>query len=127
MRKLILTLLLLFTLTTVSAQSEFRRNYTKILVTTNNKKGDWEFASNNFVFNYKGEPTFKMIMNDGSIRFFDQVTDLENVQTEGGLKYESAAFKEQGKPLIIYLQLFDDAEWGIRVIFENGDMIQFAN
>ena len=127
MRKLLFTLLLLLTVSITFAQSEFRRNYTKILVIKDNKKGDWEFGSNNFVFNYKGEPTFKMIMNDGSIRFFDQMSGPQTGQTESGLKYQSAVFKEQGKQLIIYLQIFDNTEWGIRVIFENGDMIQFAN
>ena len=69
----------------------------------------------------------KMLMADGTIKFFDQVSDLEKNRTEGGSVYQLAMFKEQGTEFIFYLQIFDDTEYGTRIIFDDGTMIQFTN
>jgi len=127
MKKLLLTMLLLFTVTLTFAQSQFTRNYTKICVIRKDKEPKWEAAENKIIFNYQNSTTFKIIMNDGSVRFFDQETDLLEGETKGGIKYQSATFREQGSSLTIYLQIFDDNSYGTRIIFDNGDMIQFTN
>lgn len=127
MKKLLLTMLLLFTVTLTFAQSQFTRNYTKICVIRKDKEPKWEYAENKIIFNYQNSTTFKIIMNDGSVRFFDQETDLLEGETKGGIKFQSATFTEQGSTLTIYLQIFDDNSYGTRIIFDNGDMIQFTN
>ena len=66
-------------------------------------------------------------MNDGTIKFFNQETDLENNKTTSGMIFQGAQFREQGTNLTVFLQIFDDAEYGTRMIFENGTMIQFTN
>lgn len=76
MKKLLLTMLLLFTVTLVSAQSQFTRIYSKICVIRKDKEPKWDSTENKIIFNYQNSATFKIIMNDGSIRFFDQKTDL---------------------------------------------------
>jgi hypothetical protein len=127
MKKLLLTMLLLFTVTLTSAQSQFTRNYSKICVIRKDKAPQWESAENKIIFNYQNSSTFKIVMNDGTIRFFDQQTDLVEGETQGGMKYQSATFREQGSSLTVYLQIFYDNSYGTRIIFENGDMIQFTN
>lgn len=127
MKKLLLTILLLFTVTLTFAQTQFSRNYTKICVIKKYKTPQWNDAENKIIFNYQNSTTFKIIMNDGTIRFFDQQTDLSEGETQGGFKYQSAIFREQGSALTVYLQIFDDNTYGTRIIFENGDMIQFTN
>jgi hypothetical protein len=127
MKKLLLTMLLLFTVTLASSQSQFTRNYTKICVIRKDKEPKWESVENKIIFNYQDSATFKIIMNDGSVRFFDQETDLLEGETKGGIKFQSATFREQGSSLTIYLQIFDDNSYGTRIIFDNGDMIQFTN
>jgi hypothetical protein len=127
MKKLLLTMLLLFTVTLASAQSQFTRNYTKICVIRKDKTPQWDYAENKIIFNYQNSTTFKIVMNDGSVRFFDQQTDLSEGETQGGIKYQSATFREQGATLTVYLQIFDDNSYGTRIIFDNGDMIQFTN
>jgi hypothetical protein len=127
MKKLLLTMLLLFTVTLTFAQSQFTRNYTKICVIKKDKTPQWNYAENKIIFNYQNSTTFKIIMNDGSVRFFDQETDLLEGETKGGIKFQSATFREQGSSLTIYLQIFDDNSYGTRIIFDNGDMIQFTN
>jgi hypothetical protein len=127
MKNLLLTMLLLFTVTISSAQSQFTRIYSKICVIKKDKEPQWNSAENKIIFNYQDSATFKIIMNDGSIRFFDQKTDLLEGETTGGMKYQSATFTEQGSTLTVYLQIFDDNSYGTRIIFNNGDMIQFTN
>ena len=127
MKKLLLTMLLLFTVTLVSAQSQFTRIYSKICVIRKDKEPKWDSAENKIIFNYQNSATFKIIMNDGSTRFFDQQTDLLEGKTQGGMKFQSATFKEQGSTFTVYLQIFEDNSYGTRIIFENGDMIQFTN
>jgi len=127
MKKFLLTLLLVFSFTLVSAQTEFTRIYTKICTIEKGKTPDWRYAENKFIFNYQNDATIKMILNDGTIKFFDQVTDLETSKTEGGIEYQAAEFKEQGTSFRVYLQIFDDAKYGTRIVFSNGTMIQFTN
>ena len=127
MKKLLLTMLLLFTVTITSAQSQFTRIYSKICVIRKDNSPEWKSAENKLIFNYQNSTTFKIIMNDGSTRFFDQQTDLLEGKTIGDIKYQSATFKEQGSNFTVYLQIFYDNSYGTRIIFENGDMIQFTN
>lgn len=127
MKKFLLTLLLVLSFTLVSAQTEFTRTYTKTCTIEKDKAPLWRDATNKFIFNYDNQPSMKMLMADGTIKFFDQVSDLEKNRTEGGSVYQLAMFKEQGTEFIFYLQIFDDTEYGTRIIFDDGTMIQFTN
>lgn len=127
MKKLLLTLLLVFSFNLTSAQTEFTRIYTKICTIEKGKDPQWKYSENKFIFNYQNDAIIKMTMNDGSIKFFDQITDLVESKTESGIKFQAAEFKQQGTSLFIYLQIFDDVEYGTRIVFENGTMIQFTN
>ena len=127
MKKLLLTLVLLLSFTLASAQTEFTRIYTKICTIEKDKTPKWDNAENKFIFNYQNDAIIKMVLNDGSIKFFNQVTDLEKNRTEGGAVYQAAEFREQGTNFTIYLQIFDDVEYGTRIVFTNGTMVQFTN
>lgn len=127
MKKLLLTLLLVFSFTLASAQSEFTRIYTKMCTIEKDKTPEWKSAENKFIFNYKEDTILKIVLNDGTIKFFNQITDLEKNKTEGGSVYQAADFREQGTSFKVFLQIFDDAEYGIRIIFSNGTMVQFTN
>jgi hypothetical protein len=127
MKKLLLTLLLLLSFTLTSAQTEFTRIYTKICTIEKDKEPQWKSAENKFIFNYKEDTILKIVLNDGTIRFFNQVTDLEKNRTEGGVVYQAAEFREQGTNFTVYIQIFDDVEYGTRIVFTNGTMVQFTN
>jgi hypothetical protein len=127
MKKLLLTLLLLFSFTLASAQTEFTRIYTKICTVEKDKEPKWNNAENKFIFNYKEDAILKIVLNDGTIKFFNQITDLDKNKTEGGIVYQAAEFREQGTNFTVYLQIFDDAEYGTRIVFTNGTMVQFTN
>jgi hypothetical protein len=96
MKKLLLTLLFVLSFTLVSAQTEFVRIYTNICTIEKDKTPEWKSAENKFIFNYKEDTILKIVLNDGTIKFFNQVTNLEKNRTEGGAVYQAAEFREQG-------------------------------
>jgi hypothetical protein len=127
MKKLILFLLLILTINTTFAQEtpqQFRRVYSEIAII----KGDdvsRAKSENTILFNYGNEAVIKMYMADGSLRYFDQVAGRGEGNTEGGMGYNGAMFKDRHQGMTVYVQLFEDRQYGVRLIFKNGDMIQF--
>jgi hypothetical protein len=126
MKKVILFLLLAFSISTMSAQQpqQFRRVYSEIAVIKDNKVSRAE-AQNTILFNYNNEVVIKIYMADGSVRYFDQTTDREEGSTYGGMGYNGAMYKDRTYGMTVFVQLFEDRQYGLRLIFKNGDMIQF--
>lgn len=126
MRKIILILVLMFSINLVSAQEpqQFRRVYSEIALVKDNKVSRAD-AQNIIIFNYDNEGVIKIYMADGSIRHFDQVTGRDEGFTEGGMGYNGAMYKDRTHDMTVFVQLFEDRQYGVRLIFKNGDMIQF--
>lgn len=126
MKKIILFLLLYFSISTMSAQppQQFRRVYSEIAVIKDNKVSR-AIAENTIFFNYGNEAVIKIYMADGSVRYFDQTTDRDEGSTYGGMAFNSAMYKDRTHGLTVFVQLFEDRRYGVRFIFKNGDMIQF--
>ena len=127
MKKLILFLMLVLVINTTFAQEtpqQFRRVYSEIAII----KGDdvsRAKSENTILFNYGNEAVIKMYMADGSLRYFDQVAERGEGSTEGGMGYNGAMFKDRHQGMTVFVQLFEDRQYGVRLIFKNGDMIQF--
>jgi hypothetical protein len=126
MRKIILILVLLFSINLVSAQQpqQFRRIYSEIALIRDDKVSRAE-AQNTIFFNYGNEAVIKIYMADGSVRYFDQTTDRDEGSTYGGMAFGSAKYVDRTHGTIVFVQLFEDRKYGVRFIFNNGDMIQF--
>lgn len=126
MKKIILILVLIFSINLVSAQQpqQFRRVYLEIAVVKDNKVSRAE-AQNTIFFNYGNEAVIKIYMADGSVRYFDQVTERYEGSTFGGMAYNGAMYKDRTHGTTVFVQLFEDRKYGVRLIFKNGDMIQF--
>lgn len=126
MKKLILFLMLVLTINTMSAQQpqQFRRVYSEIAVVKDDKVSRAE-AQNTVFFNYGNEAVIKIYMADGSVRYFDQVSERDEGFTEGGMGYNGARYKDRTYGTTVFVQLFEDRKYGVRLIFKNGDMIQF--
>lgn len=127
MKKLILFLLLVLTINTTFAQEtpqQFRRVYSQIAVIKNNEVTRLE-AENVILFNYNNKAVIKMYTSDGSTRYFEQLTERSEGNTYGGMSYNGAVYKDINGGLTVFVQLFEDREYGVRFIFKNGDMIQF--
>ena len=127
MKKLILFLLLILTINTTFAQEipqQFRRVYSGIAVTEDDKVSRAD-AQNIIIFNYDNEGVIKIYMADGSVRYFDQISERVEGSTEGGMGYNGAMYKDRNRDMAVFVQLFEDRQYGVRLIFNNGDMIQF--
>jgi hypothetical protein len=126
MKKVILFLMLVLTINTMSAQQpqQFRRIYSELAIIKNDKVSRVE-AENIVFFNYGGESVIKIYMADGSVRYFDQIEERIQGATDGGMYYNGAMYKESNKKLTVFVQLFEDRQYGVRFIFKNGDIIQF--
>jgi hypothetical protein len=125
MRKLLFAALLLLCLSVSYGQeTQFRRIYTELAITQNGKTTHSQ-GENVIFFNYGGEAVIKIYLADGSVRTFDQTTDRDEGRTNGGMGYSGATYKERDKDLTIYVQLFKNQNYGFRILFSNGDMIQF--
>lgn len=126
MKKIILILVLMFSINLVSAQQpqQFRRVYSEIAVIKGNKVSRAE-AQNTIFFNYGNEAVIKIYMADGSVRYFDQVAERDEGSTFGGMAYNGAMYKDRTHGTTVFVQLFEDRQYGVRLIFKNGDMIQF--
>ena len=116
MKKIILILVLMFSINLVSAQQpqQFRRVYSEIAVIKGNK-----------VSRAEAQNTIKIYMADGSVRYFDQVAERDEGSTFGGMAYNGAMYKDRTHGTTVFVQLFEDRQYGVRLIFKNGDMIQF--
>lgn len=125
MRKLFFAVLLLLCLSVSYGQdTQFRRVYTELAITENGET--YRSQGNNVIFfNYGNEAVIKIYLADGSVRVFDQTTDRDEGQTSGGMQYSGATYQERGKTLTVYVQLFKNKNYGFRILFSNGDMIQF--
>jgi hypothetical protein len=126
MKKVILFLMLVLTINTISAQQpqQFRRVYSEIALIKDNEVSR-EVAQNTVFFNYNNEAIIKIYMADGTVRYFDQVTERSEGSTEGGMLFNSAIYEDRTYGFTVFIQLFEDRQYGFRLIFKNGDMIQF--
>ena len=118
--------MLVLTINTMSAQKpqQFRRIYSQIAVVENSVVSR-EDAQNTIFFNYGDEGVIKIYMADGSVRYFDQTTERDYGSTHGGMLFNGSDYKDRGSGLVVFVQLFEDRKYGVRFIFENGNMIQF--
>ena len=103
---------------------QFRRFYSEIATVKDNKISR-AVAQNTILFNYGNEAVIKIYMADNSVRYFDQIAERDEGNTEGGMRYNGAMYKDRNYGMVIFIQLFEDRKYGVRLIFKNGDIIQF--
>lgn len=125
MKKLLVVLLLVLAVSTGYSQTQFRVDYSEVAIKDKDEKVTRRAVENTIFFNYGNKPVIKMYLNDGSVRTFIQITDRENGVTEGGMVFSYAKYEEQSSNLTILLQLFSDRQYGARLVFKDGQTIQF--
>jgi hypothetical protein len=124
MKKLLVVLLLVLAVSTGYSQTQFKRSYSEAVITQNDNITRKD-GQNIVFFNYGNQPVIKIYLADGTVRYYEQISDREENSTDGGMAFGGAMYQEKGKDLKIYVQLFEDRKYGFRVVFNNGDMIQF--
>lgn len=124
MKKLLIVLLLVLAVSTGYSQTQFRRNYSEVVLTQNDNVTRKD-GQNTIFFNYGNEPIIKIYLADGTVRYYEQISERQEKSTNGGMAFGGAVYQEVGKDLEMYVQLFEDRKYGFRIVFNNGDMIQF--
>lgn len=124
MKKLLVVLLLVLAVSTGYSQTQFRRNYSEVVLTQNDNVTRKD-GQNTIFFNYGNEAVIKIYLADGTVRYYEQISDRQENSTNGGMAFGGAMYQEVGKDLEMYVQLFEDRKYGFRIVFNNGDMIQF--
>ena len=56
-----------------------------------------------------------------------RISDYSDSETEGGLVYYFATYLDEFTEEEILMQIFKDDEYGIRLIYEDGRMVQYAD
>ena len=125
MKKILIVLLLVLAVSTGYSQTQFREIYSQTALVDKDNKLTRKFGENIFIFNYGSEPVIKLYMYDGSVRMFDQITDRKYGTTEGGMTFHYARYEERSQHFTVTVQLFDDKQYGVRLVFSDGQTIQF--
>lgn len=125
MKKFLIAVLLVLAISTGYSQTQFREIYNQTALVDKDNKLTRKFGENIFIFNYGSEPVIKLYMYDGSVRMFDQITDRKYGKTEGGMTFHYARYEERSQHFTVTVQLFDDRQYGVRLVFSDGQTIQF--
>jgi hypothetical protein len=125
MKKFLIAVLLVLAISTGYSQTQFREIYNQTALVDKDNKLTRKFGENIFIFNYGSEPVIKLYMYDGSVRMFDQITDRKYGTTEGGMTFHYARYEERSQHFTVTVQLFDDKQYGVRLVFSDGQTIQF--
>ena len=125
MKRLLVVLLLVLTVSIGYSQTQFRVVYNEVALTDKNEKVTRRFGENIIFFNYGNESMVKIYLNDGTTRLFTQVTDRAEGKTSGGMEFEYAYYEEKSEHFQLMIQLFTDRQYGARLVLEDGQTIQF--
>jgi hypothetical protein len=126
MRKLLCILALVLISFVSVAQKPSRDIYTQVIVTEGEGKPIYKDVENVFYFNYGGESRLKVYYANGSVELYDQISERRDGSTVNGSKYVAADFKKPGTNFKFTLQVFLNPEYGVRMVFENGNLLQFV-
>lgn len=123
MKKLILFVVLLFSLT-ISAQEKKEqtvKTYTKALV-----EGYWYDSDLTIIYHYKGESDkIRMYYKDKMSDYVQQGVTTRGA-TESGEKFQLLTLVDLETNSVVYLQYFENHyDYGIRLVFGEGLSIQF--
>lgn len=127
MKKLILLVLLAFSLNTFAQKQQVVKEYTTaIAISSEGERSEWFDTNIKIFFNNNNENDKVKIYFENEIYYLTQISDTIESETVGGYKYSQIELKDTGGK-VIFIQVFHDTEFGVRVILGNLSSIQFTN
>ncbi len=124
MKKLILIVVLLFSLT-ISAQEKKEqtvKTYTKALVNE-----AWYDTSLRVLYHYSGESDKVKIYFNNKVSTYKQQGQTLRGATESGEEFQLLTLVDLDTNSVVYLQFFENHyDYGIRLVFSEGLSIQFV-
>ena len=127
MKKLVLILLLMFSLEAVSQNRQIVKDYSVALSTSSEGvKGEWIEIHTRIFFNYGGQNDKVKIYLGNQYFTYTQIDRTETARTEGGFLYQKLyLIGSEGETML--LQVFEDEEFGVRFIFKDFSTVQVTN
>ena len=121
MKRILLIMLLLFSLTTFSQRKQSIRNYTEIgFIDSDGIKSKLYEANTRFFYYYYGENQIKVFINNEAKLFY---FDDESKESSNNIKYTKFHCIEGTSCEEVYICLFDDISKGSVILFSNGELI----
>ena len=125
MKNFLLLAALVCTTFTLSAQDQFRIDYDVITLYADGEWGPWEEGDNTFVFNPDGTTNIVHYFANGDIVTYRRTTDVEEGETDKGEHYQMIVVLDADGNEVL-LQYFDNPALGLKLIYSEEDMLQFA-
>ena len=130
MKKLILIVVLLFSLT-ISAQEtkQFVETYTiGKSIDVNGNSSEWTNVGEvRIFFNYRNVSTSVRMYAETGVRDFKQIGATTKGVTDSGVEYSLLELYNIIDGTIIVLAYYSDARYGVLIVFEDGSGIQLSN
>lgn len=125
--KLLFILVFFLGVFTLSAQENFRRDFSYVSMYVDGEWSESEEGDNTFVFNANDRGDIFHYTASGKKWVYRKLSDPEEGYTDKTYEhYQSVIIlNEEGNEVI--LQLFDDVKIGLKLIFNSDFMIQFHN
>jgi hypothetical protein len=123
MKKLFLSLLFLM-LSVASFSQTFVKKYNTLIAEKAGVMGEWQDTSMTVVFNESVTGDIVFYYNDGTVKRFHQVGNVEENKTVTGQGYQiiTCIDNQDGKQIAI--QLFDD-DTALRILIAKGYFVEF--
>lgn len=127
MKKLILLLLLVFSLNTFAQKQQVTRDYSIALtVSSSGVKSDWFAVKTRILFNYGNESDKVKLFLENDAFLLTQISETVEGTTTSGMGYYQLEMKDSTGEKI-YIQVFKDEKYGVRLIFQDFSTVQVAN
>ena len=120
MKKIFLSLMLFISLISYS-QEDYEILYDQVFRST------WKSEPTLFEFDSILNKVDITTVKSGLKKNLTRISDYIDSETEGGFVYYSAMYIDQITNQEIMMQIFKDEKYGIRLIYEDGRTVQYAN
>ncbi len=127
MKKLILLVLLMFSLNTFAQKPQIIKDYTTALIVTPEKEvSDWLDVNTRIFFHYNNESDKVKVYLQNNVLLLTQISDTIESETVGGMGYYQLELQSDlGE--ILFMQVFKDEAYGVRFIFDDLSSVQVTN
>ena len=133
MKKLLLVLLLMCSLTAFTQKQQIIKDYySAINISSEGIKGEWTEVNTRIIFNYDNQNNKVKVYlgnnpnNPNNPYSLTQLGVTTRGITRSGFGYAELILEDHlGERM--YMQIFDDEEFGVRFIFKDSSIIQITN
>ena len=124
MKKLILIVVLLFSLTVSAQVQQTFKDYSNALITEREVTQEWLKLDSRIFFNYGGDEKRVKIFIGNFVETY-VVDGYQEGVTEGGFEYLAVGLSS-AKGETVLMQIFKDVKYGVRIFFNEHTYIQIV-